>query len=201
MKCLQRVTPFISLAMVFALSLIILPIYWPSKNEALFFITGFWLIGEATSRIERPFPKVSSDSIFKNYFQSFTIARISVGLGGLIMIGALFLPWFQTAQPLYGVTSNSGYSTDGLQIGIAGLVPLVVAIFRKGILGKPYSIFCTLWGICVLSFLMDTYASLGTSVFIFRELGAKLAFGSRISLFGIVLVIIGGIMSIYANEK
>lgn len=201
MKYLQRVAPLISIVMVFVLATIFLPVYWQSKYETLFFIIGFWLIGEVASRFELSILKFSFNSTFRNYFQSFTIARISVGLGGLIMLVSLFLPWFQTAQPLYGVTSNAGYSTDGLRIGLAGFVPLAVAIFKKGTPVKPYSIFCTLWGVIVLSFLFDTYASLDTSVFIFRELGAKLAFGSRIGLFGVLLVIVGGVMSINANEQ
>ena len=197
----QRIIALFALGIVFVLAPIIFPFGWLRQYPALSFMVGFWFMGEATSQINHPQINLLSSSTFRNLPQNMTLARILLGLGALTMFLAMFLPWFQTIQPLYGVTSKAGYSTDGLYVGLAGIVPLFVAIFRKGTPGKPYSIFCTLWGIYILLFLIDVYASLGTSVFIFRDLGAKLALGPRISLFGVILVITGGIMSVYTNEK
>lgn len=153
MKYLQRTTPLISLVMVFTLALIILPNYWQSKHEALFFIIGFWIIGEAASQLYFPKIKFSSDNAFRNHLQGIVTARISVGLGGLIMIISMFLPWFQTAQPLYGVSSSSGYSTDGLQIGLAGFVPIVVALFRKNSRKTLFHILHPLGRLCIKFFI------------------------------------------------
>jgi hypothetical protein len=197
----QRILALFTLGIAFVLAPIIFPFGWLRQFPALSYMVGFWFIGEVTSQFSQPQIISLSNSTLRNLLQNMTLARMLLGLGALTMFLAMFLPWFQIAKPLYGVTSNAGYSTDGLYIGLGGIVPLVVAIFRKGTPGKPYSIFCTLWGSYILLFLINVYASLETSVFIFRDLGAKLALGPHVSVFGVILVIIGGSISVYTNGE
>jgi hypothetical protein len=124
----------------------------------------------------------------------YNLGRILVFAGATGLIIGMMLPWFQTIQPLYGRTIKPGYLMNGLRSGFVGGIILLVAIFKISKVGKPYSLFCTLLGLYILSFLIGEYASISTSVFIFRELGASLSIGLYVSIIGALLITIGGIV-------
>ena len=124
----------------------------------------------------------------------YQLGRILVFAGAVGLIIGMTLPWFQTIQPLYGRTAKPGYLMNGLRSGFIGSIILLIAIFKIGKIGKSYSLFCTFLGLYVLYFLIGEYASISTSVFIFRELGASLAIGLHVSIIGALLITIGGVV-------
>jgi hypothetical protein len=127
------------------------------------------------------------------HIKSIILGRILVALGVLGMLLGMILPWFQTAIPLYGFTSKAGYQMNGAYLGLAVIAPLTVVVFKKGKPREPYSIFCTLWAIYLLFFLIEEFGSISTSVFIHRSLEAELSIGLPVSIVGTIFIIVGGV--------
>jgi len=196
MKNWQRAIVFSTLGIIFTLAPTIFPYGWLRLYPALFLIIGLWFFGEVASEFDITQLSLPINWQLRYLSHHLVSARILMGIGALLMLFGTFLPWFQTIQPLYGVTANAGFNTDGMFIGLASIIPLGVTMVKRGVTGKPYSIFSMLWGIYILFFLFGVNASLSTSVFIFRELGAKLGIGINVSFTGILLTIIGGVMNV-----
>jgi len=197
----KRVIVLFILGTIFVLAPILFSYGWHRPFVDIPIIIGFWLFGEAASQFNNNQFSFRINWQSKYLSNNLALARMLVGIGALVMLLGTLLPWFQTIQPLYGFTSKPGFDTDGLFIGLAAIIPLGVAFLRKGIPGKPYSIFSMLWGVYNLYLLFDVYASLSTSVFIARDLGAKLGIGINVSFIGIILVIIGGVMDVYVKDE
>jgi hypothetical protein len=126
--------------------------------------------------------------------KSISIGRLAVLLGAITLIVGMLLPWFQTNQPLYGVTAKLGYQMNGTTSGLCGIALLLFAIVKTGKQNRPYSILCTLLGTYLLCYLISEFGNLSVSAWIFHELGASLGFGLYISILGTVFLIIGGLI-------
>ena len=183
---------YFAFGIIIVLCPIVLKLGWRHRYSVLFILVGTWFLGES-------FSILSLD--YGNHQIHSAIPRILIGLGSLLMILSLIFSWFETDQQYYGVTMKYGYNTNGLTIGLAGFVSFAVALFKKVGSAKSFSLFCTFWGAYILMYLFSVYGSLSTSAFIAGDLGAKLGIGPHIALFGVLFVIVGGVLPSQAKEK
>lgn len=113
--------------------------------------------------------------------------KLLFSLGGILLLVGVFLPWFRLIT-LFGNLPIRGYTGDGIFSGGIGIILIIVSIFAKPKVGKPFSMVGGILAVLALILIISKIYS----VLSIGEGMTSVGVGIYVSILGAILSIVGG---------